>query len=92
MTAQTVQGKLWEISVKACVIAMPFFIGFSVWLTSQIYTLKVQAALAEQQRETIVRSTEKDRSVLEKINQQQVAILLTLERITVRLEEIFEKK
>jgi hypothetical protein len=91
MSQQTVQGKLWELSIKACVMVTPCFVGFAVWLTSQIYTLKTQAALATQERATISANMAKDQELLGKIHDQQVRVLLTLERLSTQMEKILEK-
>ncbi len=91
MSQQTVPGKLWETAIKACVVVTPCFVGFAVWLTSQIYGLQTQAALAKQERATISANMAKDQELLGKIHEQQVKVLLTLERLSVQMEKILEK-
>lgn len=91
MSQQTVTAKLWEIAIKACVVVTPCFVGFAVWLTSQIYALKTDAALATQERATIASNMAEDQELLGKIHDQQIKILLTLERLSTQTEKILEK-
>ncbi len=88
---QSVPAKLWETAIKACVVLTPCFVGFAVWLTSQIYALQTQAALAKQERATISKNMAKDQELLGKIHDQQVRVLLTLERLSVQMEKVLEK-
>jgi hypothetical protein len=65
---------------------MPFVIAFLVWVTSQIFDLKAEAALAKQARANIVVAQGKVEADISSIKDTQLQILLVLEQIKVSLQ------
>lgn len=83
----SVQEKVWDGALKACIALMPFVIAFCVWVTAQINTLQTEAALARQARDNLVSAQAKFENDIIEIKESQLQILLVLEQIKVTLQK-----